>query len=258
MDWFVLTLFYDTNYKRSLRCINLGRYVLKNLDESLLTNIPPFRKLQRSQIREVLDLASPMRINVGAAIFDEGMIAEKFFLLLDGHIRVVKTTPDGEQVIALHITSGQLFGIAAALGKKSYPASAMAADECLILSWPNAQWGKFVATYEGFATETYKVVGERLDEMNNRIIEMATQQVEQRVACVLLRLINQAGKKVPEGIEIDFPITRQNISEMTGTTLHTVSRLLSAWEKAGIVASKRSNVTVTQPHKLVLLSGTQG
>ena len=241
-----------------LRWSKLGRCILKKLDESLLTNLPPFRKLDRSQIRQILDAATPVRINAGDAFFDQGDTAEKFFLLLDGHIRVVKMTPDGEQVIALHIASGQLFGIAAGLGKATYPATSVAADECLALYWPNVMWDRFVATYDGFATETYKVVGERLDEMNKRIVEMATQQVEQRVACVLLRLINQAGRKVPDGIEIDFPITRQNISDMTGTTLHTVSRLLSAWEKSGIVASKRSKVTVTEPHQLVLLSGATG
>ena len=47
-----------------------------------------------------------------------------------------------------------------------------------------------------------------------------------------------------------------NIAEMTGTTLHTVSRLLSAWEKDGIVESTRKHIVVTEPHKLVLLSGT--
>ena len=94
--------------------------------------------------------------------------------------------------------------------------------------------------------------------MNNRIVEMATQHVEQRVACALLRMISQAGKKEDRGILIDFPVTRQNISEMTGTTLHTVSRLLSAWEKQGIVESGRRRIMVTEPHQLVLLSGTQG
>ncbi|KIC23525.1 helix-turn-helix domain-containing protein, partial [Leisingera sp. ANG-S3] len=61
-----------------------------------------------------------------------------------------------------------------------------------------------------------------------------------------------------EGIEIAFPVTRRNISEMTGTTLHTVSRLLSAWEKEGIVHSTRKHIVVTAPHRLVLLSGAQG
>ncbi|GHA43079.1 Crp/Fnr family transcriptional regulator [Amylibacter ulvae] len=186
------------------------------------------------------------------------MPATHFYLLLDGHIRVVKNTTVGDQVIVLHIASGQLFGIAVALGKDEYPASAIAARECLTLSWPNELWAEFVDKYDGFATETYKVVGDRIGEMNNRLVELATRHVEQRVAAVLLRLINQAGKKVATGIEIDFPITRQNISEMTGTTLHTVSRLLSGWERDGIVVSKRSNITITQPHQLVLLSGVDG
>ena len=199
---------------------NFGSTKLKNLDESLLADLPPFRKLMQSDIREILDAAIPRRLDEGASAFDEGMQADSFFLLLDGHIRVIKVTPDGDQVIAMHIASGELFGIAVALGKSEYPATAIAARECLILEWPNHLWSRFAANYEGFATETYKAVGNRLDEVNKRVIEMATQQVEQRVASVILRLINQAGKEVPDGIEIDFPITRQNISEMTGTTLH--------------------------------------
>jgi CRP/FNR family transcriptional regulator, nitrogen oxide reductase regulator len=90
--------------------------------------------------------------------------------------------------------------------------------------------------------------------MNERIIEMATQQVEQRIAHAVLRLINQSGRKTDDGIEIAFPITRQDLSEMTGTTLHTVSRLLSAWEKAGFVKSERRKIVVTKPHQLVLIS----
>jgi len=94
--------------------------------------------------------------------------------------------------------------------------------------------------------------------MNNRIVELATQQVEQRIANAILRLVTQMGRKVEGGIEIGIPITRQNISDMTGTTLHTVSRLLSAWERDGIVASERRKITVTAPHRLVMLSGAEG
>ena len=68
------------------------------------------------------------------------------------------------------------------------------------------------------------------------------------------QLINQTGRKVSEGIEIDFPITRQDLSELTATTLHTVSRLLSSWEKQGLVMSKRKRITVRDAHALVVLS----
>lgn len=228
---------------------------MKKLDESLLSDVPPFRRLTRPQIRTILDLAQPRRFDAGSAVFTEGAPVDRFYLLLDGHIRVVRTTAGGDQIIVLHISSGQLFGIGAALGHLTYPATAMTAGECLILSWPNALWADFTATYDGFATETYKVVGNRMGEMTMRMMELATEQVEQRVASAMLRLITQNGRKVDVGIEIDFPITRQNISEMTGTTLHTVSRLLSAWEKDGIVASERRKITVTQPHRLALLTG---
>jgi CRP-like cAMP-binding protein len=228
---------------------------LPKLDESLLTGLPPFSRLSRGEIREILDQATPRRYPEGEAVFGEGMAAERFFLLLDGYIRVVRTTPEGEQVIALHIPPGQLFGIAPALGRDTYPATALCASESLVLSWPARLWAVFVARYEGFATESYRTIGARLGEFQTRLTELATQAVEQRVAGALLRLANQSGRKVPEGIEIAFPLTRADIAEMTGTTLHTVSRLLAAWERDGIVASARRHVVVTQPHRLVVLSG---
>ncbi|MGB7318955.1 MAG: Crp/Fnr family transcriptional regulator [Planktotalea sp.] len=232
---------------------------MHRLDESLLAPLPPFSKLSKHQIREILDAASSLLIPVGTAVFNEGDKADYFYLLLDGTIRVVRITEDGEQVISLHIPAGQLFGIAPALGRDTYPASAMAASELLVLRWPTRLWPDFVAKYDGFASETYKTVGARVGDMNDRIVEMATQHVEQRIACALLRLINQSGVKLGDGsIEVGFPVTRQDVSQMTGTTLHTVSRLLSAWEKSGVVSSKRKKITIRQPHQLVVLSGADG
>ena len=241
-----------------MRCVNNKGGAVKKLDESLLTGLPPFRALTRPEIREILDVAQSVRYGAGQAVFSEGLAVERFFLLLDGHIRVQRLTAAGDQIIVHHIAPGQLFGIGAALGHATYPATAVAADECIVLAWPNRLWPDFAGRYQGFATETYRVVGERLNDMHNVIVDMATKHVEQRVAGAVLRLITQMGRKVEHGIEIDFPITRQNISDMTGTTLHTVSRLLSAWEKAGIVESGRKRITVTAPHELVLLSGAAG
>ncbi|WP_308421081.1 helix-turn-helix domain-containing protein [Frigidibacter albus] len=67
-------------------------------------------------------------------------------------------------------------------------------------------------------------------------------------------MITQSGRKVVDGIEIGFPISRQNVADMTGTTLHTVSRVLSLWERGGVVRSTRCLVVVTDPHRLVVMS----
>lgn len=227
---------------------------MPKLDESLLTGLPPFCLLQRAQIREILDQAVSRRFDEGTAIFREGHDAERFYLLLDGYLRVVRSTPGGDQIIVLHISPGQLFGIAPALQRDTYPATAIAAAEAIALSWPVRLWDDFTTRYPGFATESYKTLGQRLGQIHDTLTEMATQAVEKRVASALLRMVHQSGRKSDKGVEIAFPVTRQNISDMTGTTLHTVSRLLSAWQKAGIVESTRKHIVVTDPHALVLLS----
>ncbi len=223
------------------------------LDESLLTLLPSFAALERAAIRDILDCATSSRIGDEHTIFDEGAPATHFHLLLDGTARVVHLTPGGEQVTMLHIPAGRLFGFAAAIGRDTYPGTAISVTECVILSWPMHLWAEFSDRHAGFSTTAARTIGGRLSEMNDRVVELATLQVEQRVARALLRLIEQSGRRTGAGIEIDFPITRQDISDMTGTTLHTVSRLLSKWSRDGILESKRKHITVIDPHRLIEL-----
>jgi CRP-like cAMP-binding protein len=83
---------------------------------------------------------------------------------------------------------------------------------------------------------------------------MSTEEVERRVAHAVLRLSRQAGRKEEDGIRIDFPISRQDIAEMTGTTLHTVSRILSAWEARGLVEGGRQKLLVRDMNGLSALA----
>jgi CRP-like cAMP-binding protein len=91
----------------------------------------------------------------------------------------------------------------------------------------------------------------RLEDVQNRYLEIATERVERRIALTLLRLMRSAGSKTSEGIYIDIPLGRQNIADYSGTTLYTVSRTLSTWEKRGWVKSGRERIIVTDPHSLV-------
>ena len=81
-----------------------------------------------------------------------------------------------------------------------------------------------------------------------------TERVERRVARALLRLVHDAGRRAEGGVEIAFPVSRQDIAEMTGTTLYTVSRLLSGWEERGIVRSSRQRIVLTKPRALVAIA----
>lgn len=224
------------------------------LDRSLVSGLPAFAGLSGEDVDAVLDTARSSRFPKDSEVFSQDEEAGQFFLLLSGHIRVVRTTPEGDQIIARYINEGELFGIAIAMGQVTYPATAVAAVDCVVLCWPNAAWPGLQFRAPAFGANAYQTIGARLQDTQSRVVEMSTRQVEQRIAGAVMRLVQQSGRKTEEGVEIDFPITRQDIAEMTGSTLHTVSRLMSAWEDEGIVKSGRQKVTVTDPHALMLVA----
>jgi len=224
------------------------------VDRSLVVNLPLFAGFSAEQLDEVLREARSLRIAKNRNVFEQGEAAHSFFVLLHGHVRASKTTPMGEQVVVRYVVPGETFGVAPAIGLQNYPATATAVDDSVALAWPSAAWPRLVSRFPALATNTLQAVGDRLQESHVRVIEMSTQQVEQRLANVLLRLAKQAGRKVEHGVEIDFPISRQDLAQMTGTTLFTVSRILSGWEQRGLIESGRQRIVLREPHKLLVLT----
>ena len=224
------------------------------IDASLIADIPAFAGLSAAEREEILREARSVRYPKDTAVFDQGAEANAFFVLLHGHLRVEKTTPQGDQIVVRYVSAGELFGVAQALALKTYPATAVAAVDSIALSWPSTAWSRLVAKFPSIAASALQTVGNRLQDTQARVLEMSSEQVEQRVAHALLRLAKQAGRKVEHGIEIDFPISRQDVAEMTGATLHTVSRILSAWEQQGLVEGGRQRIVLRDPHGLFALA----
>ena len=223
---------------------------MPHLDHSLVSGLTLFAGLEPVELADILTESHAAHRRKNTTVFEQGEEAHSFFVLLHGHIQAAKVTPGGQQVVVRYVTPGETFGVAVAIGLSTYPATATAVDDSLVLAWPSAAWPRLVAKYPVIAAKTLQTVGERLQESHTRIIDISTEQVERRVARALLRLIRQAGRTTEKGIEIDFPISRQDIAEMTGTTLHSVSRILSAWEDQGVVAGGRQRILVCDPHKL--------
>jgi CRP-like cAMP-binding protein len=221
---------------------------------SVLKQLPPFARLSESEITEVLETAAPRRYGGGSVVFEQGGAASQFSVLLNGRLRVTQVTPTGEQVVVRMVNPGDIFGIARALQRSTYPGTATAVVESLVLSWPMEQWEPLVERYPSFAASAIRVIGERLLEAQSRIREMSTEVVERRVGHTVLRLVQQSGVREAEGIRIDFPISKQDLAEMAGTTLHTVSRILTAWEHAGLVDTGRQKLMVRDPHRLLLIA----
>ena len=227
---------------------------MATVDRSLVAELPLFAGLAPDALDDILVEARALHHAKNSVVFEEGGDANSFFVLVHGHVRASKTTPDGQQVVVRYVVPGEVFGVAMAIGLAHYPATATVVDDSVVLVWPAATWPRLVEKYPALATNALQTVGNRLQDTHTRVVEMSTEQVERRVAHALLRLVQQAGRKVEAGVEIDFPIGRQDIAEMTGTTLHTVSRILSAWEQQGLVEGGRQRIVIRNVSKLLTLT----
>lgn len=221
---------------------------------SLVAAVPMFAGMSEAEQDDILARASSRHYAGGTVVFEQGMLAENFYVLLSGRLRVTQTTAEGQQTIVRMVNPGDLFGIARALRRTDYPGTALAVIDSVALQWPMTDWDSLVEGHPRFLANTMLAMGQRLQEAHTRLQEFSTEEVERRVAHAVLRLANQGGRKEADGIRIDFPISKQDIAEMTGTTLHTVSRILTAWEKAGVVEGGRQKLLVREPHRLFLIA----
>lgn len=217
---------------------------MTRLDRSLIAGAPAFANLSAAALDDILSRAQILRLLKGEAVFRQGETADRFFLLLHGRLRVTRINGEGAQILVRFVAPNDMFGVAMAIGAAAYPGTATAAVEFLALSWPNAAWTELIAAYPSLAVKAMQSLGERLQDTQDRVLDLATQNVEQRLAGVVLKLVRQAGRKTEGGLLIDFPLSRQDLAEMTGATLFTVSRTLSAWEERGLVERGRQRVLV--------------
>jgi CRP-like cAMP-binding protein len=223
------------------------------VEKDSVRHLPIFDHLPQGDFDEVYGAATRRAFRTGTNVFEQGDDATHFYVLLEGRLRVTQVTAEGHQVIVRIVNPGDLFGIAKALQRTDYPGTATAVSDSLVLAWPMAKWSGFMGRYPSLAMSAMETMGGRLQEAQVRLRELATEEVERRVAHAVLRLGEQSGRQEADGIRIDFPVSKQDIAEMTGTTLHTVSRILTAWEHAGLVVGGRQKLLLKDVTRLALI-----
>lgn len=221
---------------------------------SLLASVPIFSGLERAERAAIVRSVHQRPIERDAYVFQQGDPASTLYVLRGGQVRITQLTPDGNQVLLRFIRPGQMFGSIAAFGQSEYPASAQAIEASVVLAWDGETMRDLMRQYPQLALNALQHTAETIRQLQERVRELQTERVERRVARALLRLARQSGKRTANGILIDLPLSRQDLAEMTGTNLYSVSRILSAWEKQGLVEAGRERVSLLIPHKLVLIA----
>lgn len=194
----------------------------------------------------------------GELLFTQGDRADSVYAVLSGQLRLMQHTLDGQDVALSVFAPGDMIGVIAVLEGEEYPGTCQASDDVRVMTIPGSVLNDLISQHAPMAMQVIQLLVHRLHEAHDHIRELASERVERRVARTVLRLVSKVGLKVENGIRIDMPLSRQDLAELSGTTLHTVSRILSDWQRAGLVDIGREQVTVTNPHALVLIAEEVG
>jgi CRP/FNR family transcriptional regulator, nitrogen oxide reductase regulator len=221
----------------------------------LLAGVPLFRGLDDTGLTAAAADARLVRAAAGRSFFREGEPARSFFVLHRGRVKFTQISAEGHEVILRVIGQGEPFGgVAAIVEDAVYPVTARAVESAEAYAWDGRKIAALMLRFPTIAINAARMIADRLHELQRQHRELMTERVERRIARALLRLAEHAGRRVEGGVEIDFPLSRQDLAQMTGTTLFTVSRTLSGWEADGLIATGRRRVVVRQPHRLVRIA----
>lgn len=224
-------------------------------DTRLLAGVPLFGGLDQPALAEAAVHARLVRAAAGRAFFREGEAARLFYVLRLGRVKFTQISAEGHEVILRVIAPGEPFGGVAAFADNAvYPVTARALDASEAYAWDGARITALMERFPAVAINAARMIADRLHELQRQHRELMTERVERRIARALLRLAQHTGRRVEGGVQIDFPLSRQDLAQMTGTTLFTVSRTLSAWEHEGLIEAGRRRVTVRKPHRLVRIA----
>lgn len=213
-----------------------------------------FQNLSDEALDVIVSTGQFCDVGKGEFLFFAGDPAVDAHFLISGQVKIVQETDDGQEVILRLIQAGEIFGGSGGWGAPTHPATAVALEEATVFRLPSSALATLIEQVPSFAKTVIQELSGRLREAEARIRELQVERVERRIARTLLRLASKMGRKTTDGIQIDLPQSRQHLAELSGATLSTVSRVLSEWDRQGLIVAGRERVTIVRPHELVVIA----
>lgn len=217
---------------------------------AILSEVEFFRGVSPAELDAILRLADLNSFEAEEYLFFQGDPADVFYIVVDGRVKLTQVNEEGVQVILNYPGPGEAFGIVAVLREMAFPVTAQTVEPTRLLAWNDDQLKAMILDYPQLGLNAIRILSKFIVEFQERIKELSTERVEQRVARTLLRLAGAEGLDDSGALAIEFRLTRQDIAEMSGATLFTISRILSAWEREGLLGSDAQHLTLLQPGRL--------
>ena len=192
----------------------------------------------------------------GHTLARQGEPARQFYLVESGFLKVLQLTAEGTELIVRFVAPGEPFGGVVALGDAPYPVTAMVIQPSVVRHWSRDVTQDLLTHTPQVRVNIMREMATHMTDALTRVRELTTARVGQRLAHTLVRLARQCGQPCPEGVLISQPLTRQELADLTGTTLYTVSRTLSEWEARGLLETRKRLLLLRAPKQIEALAGS--
>jgi CRP-like cAMP-binding protein len=188
--------------------------------------------------------SSARELRAGEWLYRQGERANRFFLLETGQIKIHRTTSEGREMLLRLAGPGEISGFSALLEHQCYNVSARAVCASRAAMWSADSIRQLVLRYPQLALNAYAVLFDSFVKFEERYRLLATEAVECRIATTLAALVRHLGRETDRGTSVDGALSAQDVADLSGTTIYSVSRVLSAWQRSGIIERGRGWIRV--------------
>jgi CRP-like cAMP-binding protein len=223
---------------------------------AFLRQRPVFAGLPAREIEELATVAVEESHRARAYIFLESDPSRWFYLVKSGHVKIVRHSKTGKDVVLELLGPGEVFGGVAVIEKRPYPAAAQATEPTVVVKIPAGPVIALADRHPAFIKEMALMIGRRLRAAHDSVKSLAVDPVEARLAAALLRLAEREGTrgKSGDGVTLPFHLTRQSLADMTGTTVETTIRILSRWLRDGLLVDEGGRLVLTDREGMTALA----
>ncbi len=194
-----------------------------------------FSNLNDDELLEIIKMTGHREFQKGETIFLEGDVANTLYLINTGKIKIYKVTKDGKQQILHILGEGDFFGELNLLKSGYYNFDAEAIGKTRLCTITKDQLRSLVLARPEIGLKILEVVGDRLSDVESLAQHLATNDIESRIAYLLHELKDKYGVKTADGILVELPLTREEMSNYTGVARETISRKLQKLQSDGVI-----------------------
>lgn len=209
----------------------------------LVRKIPVYSRLSEPDLQALVRDARTKLYIRGQCIFREGDDADAFVTIVRGRVKVFRAMGDGKELIVAILGAGNPVGVVAVLRSIQYPATAMALEDTVCLQVPRDKLDQLLEN-PSFVRGLLAGMASRMMELTNRLATLSGPRVDARLSRLFLKLASETGQRTEEGVWIPVRLSRQELADLTGTTVETCIRIMSRWEKEGTVHTRSGGFLV--------------